>query len=95
MVLLDPVLEVEPEAIKNFSKALVGEVTHPATVEHYLEKNPKWSKEDAAIKVAGVYLCSPEAVQAVCDVSLRRWVGEVDIRTTDALCTYRPTSPSV
>ncbi|ORY92865.1 Alpha/Beta hydrolase protein [Leucosporidium creatinivorum] len=70
MVLLDPVLEVEAGDIEGFRKALTAEVRNPATVEQYLVDNPKWSKEDAAIKVAGAILCSPEAVEGVCDTNL-------------------------
>lgn len=69
MVLLDPVLEVAKEDIEGFRKALVEEVTNPATVEQYVMENPKWTKEDAAVKVAGAVLCAPEAVHGVCAVS--------------------------
>lgn len=69
MVLLDPPMEMDPETVVEVRREVVKEVRSPLTVEQYLEANPSWTRQDAAIKVLGAHLCPPEAAEAICDVS--------------------------
>lgn len=67
VVLVDPPLEADPEALVYYRNFFSEMVSHPKTPEVFLQENPLWTKEDAVIANAGMQLCGVEVVQAILD----------------------------